>query len=119
MIKKTTIYMYSTTLVFDVSLFVLTFPFVAVEFTYSNRDFACVWIRGSHLKLSLREWMLADASVLLSLVVVMIIVSMMFMTTPRCLCLHSFHVWLCWILGIFRLVWLVIGGVLFWMDIEK
>lgn len=117
--SKTTIYMYSTTLIFDIILFVMTFPFVVVEYDYSNDKPSCVWIEGSRIKLTLRQWMLVDASVMLSLVVIMFIVSLMFMTTPRCFCIHTFHVWLCWIFGLFRLAWLVIGSVLFWGDIDS
>jgi hypothetical protein len=63
--------------------------------------------------------MLIDASVVLSFTVLMMIVSILFMVSPKCVCFHTLHVWLSLILGLFRLAWLVVGGVLYWNDMAK
>lgn len=111
--------MHSTILVFDIILFVLTFPFVVTSYHYSTHEPSCVWMRGSLIKVTLREWMLIDATVVLSFVVMLTLASLMYLITPRCLCFHSVHFYLAIALWLFRVAWLVVGGILFWKDLNK
>lgn len=96
-------------------------PFVAADFYYIFGDSSCIFaaMQKVSIRLTLKQWLSIDAFTIIALITISFVSSII-----ACWTLTNKNPYLIYtisvsILGVWRTIWLSIGGVMFWGDLNQ
>lgn len=96
-------------------------PFVACDFYYIFNDPSCIFFRIQNysIRLTLKQWLYVDAltmTTIFLIVFVSAIIASWMLTNNTPYIVYSASVG---VLGFWRAIWLIVGGIMFWGDLNK
>lgn len=107
---------------YAICFFILFFPFLVCNLYYAYHDNTCVDIKpvpNTDINMSLAQWLQVDAYILLGFIVFFLLIGITAWAAPEMGCvyglweiLHSFY-------ALWRMVWLIIGAIIFWKGVNN
>jgi hypothetical protein len=101
-------------------LCVIMIPFIVCDYYYS-KNASCRTSKALNTALSftLGTWMQVKASTSLGYLMFILLAALVILMTERYNGFLNFYSWFLFVLGLFRLTWMIIGSIMFWGHIFK
>ena len=104
--------------------FIMFVPFIVASLYYAYNDVSCSMITGDFwgfakgINFDLRKWLQIDAYIALGFLIIFLILGGLAWCLNGRPCVYGFWEGLHVLFFVWRLVWLIVGAVLFWKDIN-
>ena len=97
---------------------IMHLPFAVADLYYAYRDTSCIYLKHDNIMVSFYVWFQADGYAIIGFFILFLFVATLGIPYPESECLYIFWQLFQMIFILWRIAWLVIGGVMFWGKIN-